>query len=56
MSYSTRKIYTFMPELSIGDPKKDNITTVNVPLLSAYHQKRDADMWGKFLLGMLIDK
>ena len=49
MSYSTRKIYTFMPELSVGHHSKDVITTLNVPVLSAYYQMRKANpftIWG----------
>lgn len=49
MSYQTRKIFTFMPELSVGDHRKDIITTLNVPVLSAYYQMRAANfitVWG----------
>lgn len=49
MSYSTRKHYTFMPSLSVGDHSKDNITTLNIPMLTSYYQMRDANFmtaWG----------
>lgn len=46
MAYSTRKIFTFIPELSITadgkqlDDRKDNLTVINVPAFSAMHQVR----------------
>ena len=49
MSYRTRKEYTFMPELSVGDHADAQITTLNVPAISAYYQLRNADpftVWG----------
>ena len=49
MTYSTRKYFTFMPELSVGDQEKDNITTLNIPMITSYHQMRDANFlttWG----------
>ena len=38
-----------MPELSVGDQSGTNLTTINVPLLSAYYQSRkswDYTKWG----------
>eukprot|EP00095_Tigriopus_kingsejongensis_P008744 maker-scaffold92_size382268-snap-gene-1.19 protein:Tk08744 transcript:maker-scaffold92_size382268-snap-gene-1.19-mRNA-1 annotation:"scavenger receptor class b member 1" len=49
MSYSTRKIYTFMPELSEGHHSNDVITTLNIPMLTSFYQMRDANLftaWG----------
>jgi hypothetical protein len=49
MTYQTRKVYTFVPELSAGHHATDLITTLNVPVLSAYHQMRKANfmtVWG----------
>ena len=49
MSYRTKKEYTFMPELSVGDHASVNITTLNVPVISAYYQMRKANVfttWG----------
>lgn len=49
MSYSTRKVYTFMPELSDGHHSEDIITTVNIPMLSSFYQMKDANfmtVWG----------
>ena len=43
MSYSSRKEFTFMLDLSVGDQRTDRITTVNVPLASAYYQKRSSE-------------
>ena len=40
MSYSTRKEFKFIRELSFSDQSTTNITTINVPLLSAYYQSR----------------
>ena len=35
ITYKLRKLYTFKPELSVGDPTKLNITWLNIPLLAA---------------------
>ena len=43
MSYSSRKEFTFMLDLSVGDHRTDHITTVNVPVASAYYQKRSSE-------------
>ena len=42
MSYSSRKEFTFKLDLSAGDHRTDLITTVNVPVASAYYMKRDS--------------
>merc|ERR1711971_1350843 len=47
MSYSTRKEFKFMRELSFSDQSTTNITTINVPLLSAYYQTRKMDYYLK---------
>ena len=49
MSYRTRKEFKFVPELSVGNHSEVNITTLNVPLISAYYQMRSANVftaWG----------
>ncbi len=51
MSYSTRKVYTYVSSLSGEglDPDSDVIVGPNVPVLSAYYQMRDANfayVWG----------
>ena len=40
MSYSSRKEFTFMLDLSVGDHRTDQITTVNVPVASSYYLLR----------------
>ena len=47
MTYSTRKEFKFMRELSYSDQSTTNITTLNVPLLSAYYQNRKMDYYVK---------
>jgi len=47
MSYSTRKEFKFIRELSFSDQSTTNITTINVPLLSAYYQTRKMDYYLK---------
>ena len=54
MSYSTRKVYTFMPEKSVGDHHVDKITTVNVPVLSAFYQMRNSNFFAQWGLQELI--
>ena len=50
MSYSTRKEFSFVPELSVGDHSKDQITLANVPAISAMYQNRYASYWNKLLI------
>jgi len=40
MSYSTRKEFTFVRDLSIGDHRTDNLTILNVPAFSAMRKVR----------------
>jgi len=47
MSYSTRKEFKFIRELSVGDQSGTNLTTINVPLLSAYYQARKMNYYLK---------
>ena len=47
MSYSTRKEFKFIRELSVGDQSATNLTTINVPLLSAYYQARKMNYYLK---------
>jgi scavenger receptor class B protein 1 len=54
MSYSTRKEYTFMPGMSVGDHRKDLITTINVPTASAYYQMREANFFTAFGLDTVL--
>lgn len=54
MSYSTRKEYTFMPDLSVGHHSEDNITTLNVPVISAYYQMRESGYFATWGLEALI--
>ena len=54
MSYSTRKIYTFIPEKSVGDHSTDKITTLNVPVISAFYQMRDSGFWTQWGLQELV--
>lgn len=35
------KTYVFVPELSVGDPKRDLIRTVNIPVVAAMEQLKD---------------
>ena len=56
MSYSTRKIYKFMPELSSGHHSEDFVTTLNVPVISAYYQMRDSDSWIQWGLETVIQR
>jgi len=48
ISYKTRKIFTFSPEESCAGCSDiaDNVTTLNVPAISAYYQSRDASWLG----------
>ena len=48
MSYSTRKEFSFVPELSVGDHSKDQITLANVPAISAMYQNRYASWFTKW--------
>jgi len=45
ISYRTRKIFTFSPSLSCStcNDVMDEVTTLNVPALSAYYQSRNED-------------
>jgi len=56
ISFRTRKIFRFVPEESCPSCQdtKDNITTINVPLVSAYYQSRDADWKQTYSLSGLI--
>ena len=48
MTYSTRKEFKFIPELSVGDQSEHKITTINVPLISAYAQSKDLGWFAKY--------
>ena len=48
MSYRTKKSFDFQPQLSVGDHSADTITTLNVPVLTGYYQKRDAAWYEKY--------
>ena len=50
MSYSTRKEFKFIPELSVADQTKTNITLVNVPVISALYQHRHDGWMSKLFL------
>eukprot|EP00096_Caligus_rogercresseyi_P010603 TRINITY_DN3930_c0_g1_i1.p1 TRINITY_DN3930_c0_g1~~TRINITY_DN3930_c0_g1_i1.p1 ORF type:complete len:633 (-),score=188.22 TRINITY_DN3930_c0_g1_i1:556-2454(-) len=50
MSYSTRKVFSFQREGSIGDHSTDRITTLNIPLLTAYYQMRDSNFFVQYAL------
>ncbi len=54
MSYSTRKLYTFEPSMSVGDHSSDVITTANVPVISAYHQNKDSNFFISFGIEKLV--
>lgn len=54
MSYQTRKEFTFIPELSVGNHAKDNITTLNVPAISALYQMRHSSYFYKFGLETIL--
>jgi len=47
MTYSTRKEFKFIRELSAGDQSLDNITTIDVPLISAYAQMGGYNYYSK---------
>ena len=47
MTYSTRKDLKFIRELSVGDQSETKITTINVPLISAYSQMKDYNYYLK---------
>lgn len=55
ISYRTRKIFTFTASESCTgcDDLKDNITTLNIPAISAYYQMRDAQFTGYLLTQMI---
>ena len=48
MSYRTKKSFDFQPHLSVGDHSADTITTLNVPVLTGYYQKRNGGWWEKY--------
>ena len=48
MSYRTKKSFDFQPHLSVGDHSMDTITTLNVPVLTGYYQKRDGGWFEKY--------
>ncbi len=54
ISYSIRKVYTFLPEKSIGG-QDDVITTANIPAVSAYYQMRDANFFTALGLNMVVE-
>lgn len=55
ISYRTRKIFTFSPSESCDgcNDVSDNITTLNVPAISAYYQMREAFLAGYALTAMI---
>jgi len=56
ISYRTRKIFTFSPSLSCPSciDSDDDVTTLNVPALSAYYQSRDENWFTQTGLSWLI--
>jgi hypothetical protein len=56
ISFKTRKVFTFIPHLSCAKCRDtlDNITTLNVPVLSAYHQMRDSSWFSRTVLDNVI--
>lgn len=54
MSYSTRKEFKFVPELSIADQSKTNLTLINVPYISALHQMRKLNSWTAWMVDQIF--
>ena len=56
ISYKTRKIFTFSPTESCAgcSDVRDQVTTLNVPAISAYHHSRGASWLGKNALDIGI--
>jgi len=56
ISYRVRKIFTYNSSLSCPtcDDKLDTVTTLNVPVLSAYYKMRDEGWWGRAGLNTLV--
>lgn len=54
MSYSTRKEFKFIPELSVRHQSKTNITLINVPVISAFYQHRHSDWLTRFAMGQVV--
>jgi hypothetical protein len=54
MTYSTRKDFTFIPELSVGHQSKDNLTVLNVPAISAMYQMRYQSFFHTFALSSIL--
>ncbi|XP_042634452.1 lysosome membrane protein 2-like isoform X1 [Cyprinus carpio] len=41
----TKKIFVFLPEKSVGDPKVDMVTTVNIPAVAVINRLKGAGFW-----------
>lgn len=56
ISYKTRKVFTYMEHLSCAgcNESGDLITTLNVPVLSAYHQMKDSNWFSRGVLNQVI--
>ena len=54
MSYRTRKLFHFQANLSVGSHSTDLITTLNVPVISAYYQMRNKGWFETMVANSLI--
>jgi len=56
ISFKTRKVFTYQPEMSCRTCRdtEDRITTLNVPVLSAYHQMRDSSWFARYSLETMV--
>lgn len=58
VSALTPKTFVFVPEMSAGDPRTDNVTTVNIPAVAVMNKLKDSSFWVKsgisFLMGSTI--
>uniref|UniRef100_A0A3B1J8D8 Scavenger receptor class B, member 2c n=1 Tax=Astyanax mexicanus TaxID=7994 RepID=A0A3B1J8D8_ASTMX len=54
VSALTPKTFVFVPELSAGDPSKDNVTTVNIPAVAVMNKLKDSGFWVKSGMSMFM--
>jgi len=56
LSYRTRKIFTFNESLSCGtcNDKLDEVTTLDVPALSAFYKNRNAGWWKARIVSLAL--
>lgn len=56
ISFKTRKVFTYIQSLSCStcNEAEDNITTLNVPAIAAYHQMRDNNYFSRLALSQVM--